>query len=150
MDPNDPKIKTWGMVLGGVVLALALVDSVALRGDTVASCSLSLREGSSPEVLAITRPGEKHLVKITTRKTVRGETRGLSIHYRLLDPDGAPVVDETELLAHKKRYFSFYPTQAGDYQLYGEEVKLLGTARGTAHVVVTVNDRRVLSRLLGF
>jgi hypothetical protein len=150
MDPHDPKLKTWGVVLGAVVAMLALVDVVVLRGERVASATVNLQAGSPPALLAITRPGEKHLVEITTRKRVGGETTGQSISYRLVDPDGATVEDDTEILEHERRYFSFHPTRAGSYALHAQETRLLGPGRGTAHVTVTVNDRRVLSRLLGF
>jgi hypothetical protein len=150
MDPHDPKLKTWGVVLGVVVAALALLDLVALRGERVASATVSLQEGSGPVRLAITRPGEKHLVEITTRTRVRGETVGQSISYRLVDPDGATVAEDSEILDHERRFFSFLPTQAGDYSLHAKETKLLGASRGSAHVTVLVNDRRVISRLLRF
>ena len=38
----------------------------------------------------------------------------------------------------------------GDDPRYAPNVKLLGSARGTGHFVVAVNDRGVLFRLLGF
>ena len=150
MDPNDPRIRRGGLALGVLVVALALVDSIALRGDPVMSGSASLRPDSSPVQIDVTRPGEKHLVRITTRRTVRGETRGKSIAYRLLDPEGRTVAEESEALSHKVRSFTFVPDAAGSYALYTEETTLIGNGRGSAFVEVTVNDHRVLSRLLGF
>ena len=124
-------------------------DRSAGRGESVGGGSLNLRADSAPLVLQITRTGEDHLIEIRTRKSVGSERKGRSIAYRLVDPSGATIVEDSEILSHKKRSFSFEPTLAGDYTLYAEETKLVGSGRGTAYVAVTVNDRRVLSRLLG-
>ena len=57
---------------------------------------------------------------------------------------------EAEVLSHKTRSFTFVPDVAGSYALYTEETTLIGNGDGSAFVEVTVNDHRVLSRLLGF
>ena len=150
MDEIDPKLKRWGIALGVLVLALALVDFVVLKGDSVGGGSVSLRADSPPLVLTITRPGEKHLVKIKTRKRSHGESVGQSIAYQLIDPSGVAVVEESELFSRKSRYFSFSPAAPGEYALHVEETKLVGSGRGSGYVSVTVDDHRVLSRLLGF
>ena len=103
-----------------------------------------------PLALAITRPAEKHMVELRTKERVRGEDKGQAITYRLVDPNGEIVHSDSEFVSHKRRYFSFYPSTTGEYLLYAEEAKLLGTSRGSAHVSVTVNDRRTISRWLGF
>lgn len=149
MDQLDPKLKNWGIAIGVLVMALGLVDLVVLKGESVGGGTVSLRADSTPLVLQITRPAEKHLVKIKTRKRRKGEYVGQSIAYRLVDPDGVTVAEDTEILGHKTRFFSFYPAKTGPYELHAEETKLLGSSRGTGSVSVTVNDRRVLSRLLG-
>jgi hypothetical protein len=150
MEELDPKLKKWAIAGVGLLLTLALVDLVALRGDSVGGGSVDLRTDSQPLVLTITRPAEKHLVKLTTRRRLRDEMTGQSISYQLVDPHGEVVVSDSELLAHKQRFFSFYPHFRGDYLLFAEETKLLGSSRGSARVSVTVNDRRTISRWLGF
>jgi hypothetical protein len=60
------------------------------------------------------------------------------------------VVEDSELVSHKKRFFDFTPLVAGEYRLHVEETKLVGSGRGSASVSVTVGDRRVLSRLFRF
>lgn len=150
MEELDPKLKKWAIAGVGLLLSLALVDVVALRGDSVGGGSVNLRSDSEPLVLTITRPTEKHLVKLTTRRRLRGEMTGQSIAYRMVDPHGEVVVSDSELMAHKQRFFSFYPSFSGDYLLFAEETKLIGSGRGSAQVSVTVNDRRTISRWLGF
>jgi len=146
----DPKLKTRAIVLGAVVFALAAVDFVVLKGETVASGNVSLRSGAAALRIPISRPGEEHLVEISTRRHRNNESRGLSIAYQLIAPDGSIAAEDSEILSHKKRFFEFVPTQSGDYQLHAKETKLLGSGRGTGFVRVTVGDRRVLSRLLAF
>jgi len=150
MDEIDPKLKTWGIVLGIAFFALAGLDFVVLKGDSVGGGSVDLRPDAAPLVLTITRPREDHLVEIRTRRRVRGEYEGQSIAFRLVDPDGRTLVEESEILSHKRRTFSFHPMKQGSYSLYAEENTLLGSSRGTGRVSVTVNDRRILSRLVGF
>jgi hypothetical protein len=150
MDEIDPKAKTWGLALGIVIFGLVMVDFVVLKGERVASGSVSLRSSSTAAVLSISRPGETHLVEISTLRRVKGETRGQSISYRFEAPDGKIVAEDSELISHKKRFFEFVPTQTGEYRLHAEETTLLGSGHGTASVRVSVGDRRILSRLLRF
>lgn len=150
MNEMDPKLRAIGIALGVLVLALTALDFVVLKGDRVAGGSLSLRSDATPISLTISRPHEAHLVAISTRKRVKGESVGQSISYRLVDPQGETVVEDSEIVSHKKRFFEFVPAQAGDYQLFARETTLIGSGRGSASVSVTVNDRRILSRLLGF
>jgi len=150
--PNEleSKLRTGGIALGCVLLALVLVDFIALKGEPVASTRVSLRKDSDPETLTISRAGEEHTVEISTRKRTGGENEGRKIRYRLVAPSGQIAAEDSELVSHKKRYFDFVPPENGDYQLFVEEKKLLGTGNGTAWVDVTVDDRRILSRLLRF
>jgi hypothetical protein len=150
MEEIDPKLKKWGIALGVLLLSLSLIDLVVLKGEHVASGSASLRADSEPLVITISRPRVEHLVGISTRERIRGESRGQSIAYRLVTPDGMTASEDAELISRKKRYFDFVPMQAGDYQLHLQEATLIGSGSGTAYVNVTVGDRRVLSRLLGF
>ena len=83
--------------MGTAGLSLGLVDLVVLKGESVGGGTVSLRADSTPLVLQITRPAEKHLVKIKTRKRRKGEYVGQSIAYRLVDPDGVTVAEDTEI-----------------------------------------------------
>jgi len=150
MDPADPRLKGWGIALGIVFFSLAMVDFVALKGEHVASANVSLRADSSPGVIDVSRPGEEHLVQISTRKRSHGESKGRSIAWRLVAPDGTTVEEDSELVSHKKRFFEFLPVEEGAYELHVEETVLLGSGNGTASVAVYVNDRRILGPLIGF
>ena len=150
MDVDDPKIRTAGLLLGGLVLALALVDFVVLRGESVGGGTVSLRADSEPLALPISHTFEDHTIEIRTRRRSGGESRGRSVAYRLEDPDGTVLVDESEMISRKSRSFSFRPSKTGEYRLHVRETKLVGSGRGTAHVSVAINDRRILSPLLGF
>jgi hypothetical protein len=150
MNESNPKLKAWGIALGLVMFAIVSLDFVILKGDPVASGRLSLRADSEPLELSITQPFKEHLVEISTRRTKSGETVGQSISYRLIDPDGVTVAEDSELVSHKKRFFDFVPRKAGDYRLYAEVATLIGSGRGTGYVNVTVGDRRILSRLMRF
>lgn len=142
--------KGWVFAVAMIVAALALSDMVFLRGEHVDSVSVSLGDSDGGR-LEIARTGEEHRVEISTRRRVRGETRGEAIHVRLVGPDGSPVLEDTELVARKTRTYDFVPTRAGTYWIYVDDARsLLGTGRGRARVTVTVNDRRILAPLLGW
>ncbi|MBW1683479.1 MAG: hypothetical protein JRS35_00300 [Deltaproteobacteria bacterium] len=127
-------------------LALFLVDFVALRGERVAHDRAAI--GGEPALLEIQRPGEKHLVEITTRRRQHGKTHGRAIAWRLEDPSGIVVQQDSELTAHKERYFSFTPNVPGQYVLHVQGGGLVfKSASGSADVDVFVNDRRILARL---
>jgi hypothetical protein len=133
-----------------VVVALAallfLVDFVALRGERVAHGRAAL--GGEPAVLEIQQAGERHLVEIATRRRHHGETRGRTIAWRLEDPSGNVVQQDSELTEHKERYFSFTPEVPGRYALHVEGGGLVfKSARGYADVDVFVNDRRIFARV---
>jgi hypothetical protein len=144
------RVKGWGIAIGVGVAALALVDFVALRGDTVDTATVYLRS-SDPAVIEITRVGEEHLVEISTRRSVQGESKGKAIKYRLEGPDGTVWYEDAEIVSRKSRYFEVVPVEAGSYTLYAEEnMNLLGSGSGTAYVRVYVNDRRILGRFFNF
>ena len=127
-------------------LALFLVDFVALRGERVAHDRAAI--GGEPALLEIQRLGEKHLVEITTRRRQHGKTQGRAIAWRLEDPSGIVVQQDSELTAHKERYFSFTPNVPGQYVLHVEGGGLVfQSTSGSADVDVFVNDRRILARL---
>ena len=143
---NGSKAKGLGVAATVLAIALALLDFVVLSGERVAHGSARL-SGEEPAVLEIARPGEVHLVEITTRRRRSGETKGRSVDYRLESPDGEILVEESELVSRKDRYVSFVPVEAGEYLLYVEDQGLFGSTSGSASIDVFVNDRRLLRRL---
>ena len=147
----DSRHQKWGIALGVLVVGLALIDLVALKGEFVAGGTVNLADRSEPLVLTIDRPYEEHTVEIYTRKGAGGtKKKGRSIAWKLVAPNGNVVAEDSELVSHKRRYFDFFPAEPGDYELHAHETKLLGSARGTGNVKVTVGDRRMVSRALRF
>jgi len=141
--------KGWAIAIAVIAVALALTDLVVLKGEPVDAATVPMRPGEVG-LLEISRVGEKHTVEISTRRRVRGETRGEAVAIRLSGPDGATLHEESELVARKKRFFEFVPDRAGTYRIsVDDNLSLLGTSSGRARVRVTVNDRRILGRLLG-
>jgi hypothetical protein len=144
--------RSKGMSLGLALLgaALFLVDFVVLRGEHVASDSVSLASGE-PALLRLDRIGEEHLVEIDTRRRVHRKQRGRAVELRFEDPEGRLAYQSSELVAHKERSFSFTPTTAGEYRLYVKGNGLLGaSSSGSARVDVYVNDHRIFGRLFSF
>lgn len=150
MEIDAARLKTWGMALGCVVALLALVDSVALRGELVDTTSVRLSSGTAPGTIAVREPGREHTVVVTTRVRRSGETVGQAIAWRLVGPEGELLDEATELASRKRRFFSFVPTAAGEHALHIEKRALSGGSRGSAQVSVFVDDHRVLGPLLGF
>jgi uncharacterized protein YfaS (alpha-2-macroglobulin family) len=115
------------------------------RGERVSHDRGSL--GGEPTVRELQRPGEKHRVEITTRRRQHGKTHGRTIAWRLEDPSGIVVQQDSELTAHKERYFSFTPNVPGQYILHVQGGGLVfKSASGSADVDVFVNDRPILAR----
>ena len=138
-----------GLSVAVAVLGVAvfLVDFVLLRGEQVAHAEVYL-DRPEPARIAVDRVGERHLVEISTRKRIRGETRGRKLAFRLEDPDGQIVHQDSELATRKMRYFSFIPLASGEYALHIEDNGLLvKSTSGSARVGVYVNDHRLFGRL---
>jgi hypothetical protein len=147
---RDGKAKGWTIALGLAVALLAFVDLIALRGEQVASATARL-SGRDPATIEIHRVGEQHLVEISTRRRVQGESKGRAIRYRVESPSGVTVHEDSEIVARKKRFFEFVPGETGIHQFFIEEnMSLLGSTTDTAHIAVYVDDRRILARLLNF
>ena len=147
---RDRSVKTWTFILGGAVALLALVDMIALQGERVDSTTTRL-SARHPATIEISRVGEEHLVEISTRHRVHGESKGRAIRYRVESPSGVTVHQGSEIAARKKRFFEFVPEEAGAYRIFIEEnMTLLGSTADTAHIAVYVNDRRILARLFNF
>jgi hypothetical protein len=141
------RTKTLGFVGTALVVALCLIDLIALRGERVAHARVSLGDGA-PALIEIVQTGQKHLVEVSTRYRRNGETRGRAVKIQLLDPEGTTVYDSSELTTHKTRYFRFTPVVAGEYTLAVESNGLfVKSTRGSADIDVFVNDRRILARV---
>lgn len=140
--------KGWAIAIVVIAVALALTDLVVLKGEPVDAVTVPLRPGEVG-LLEISRAGEEHRVRVSTRRRVRGEMRGSAVAIRLAGPDGSTIHEESELVARKTRSFEFVPAQAGTYRISVDDNRtLLGNSPGAARVSVTVNDRRILGRLL--
>lgn len=148
---TDKKPTGRGLGIAGVAIAiaLALVDFVVLRGEHVDDTTIRL-SADDPARIVIDRVGEEHLVEISTQRALSGKTEARSVSYRLEDPDGQIVVEESELVTRKRRFVRFAPDVPGEYQLFVEDPALLGGSNGSARVSVYVNDRRLLGRFLPF
>ena len=147
---RDGKAKGWTIALGLAVALLAFVDLIALRGERVASATARL-SASDPATIEISRVGEEHLVEISTRRRVHGESKGRAIRYRVESPSGVVAYESSEIAARKNRCFEFVPEEAGAYRFFIEQnMTLLGSTTDTARIAVYVNDRRILGRLLNF
>lgn len=137
----------WSVGIAALAAMLTLLDFVVLRGDQVASVSVSLASETG-RTLHIEQAGEEHLVQIATYQRRHGERRGRSVDYWIEDPEGYVVAEESEIMSHEVRFVRFVPDVAGSYQVGVTDESLLGSAHGTARVTVYMNDRRVVSPLL--
>jgi len=147
---HDGRAKGWTIALGLAVVLLGFVDLIALRGEQVASATARLT-ARDPATIEIYRVGEQHLVEISTRRRVHGESKGRAIRYRVESPSGVAVYEDSEIVSRKKRFFEFVPGETGIYRFFIEEnMSLLGSTTDTARISVYVDDRRILARLLNF
>ena len=141
--------KSLSLVGVAIAVAVALLDFVVLRGEHVDGATVRL-SSDDPALIEIHRVGEEHLVEISTRRRRGGETRGRSVSYRLEDPEGRIIIEESELVTRKKRFVRFKPEVSGEYRLFVEDPGILGRSHDSARVSVYVNDRRILGRFLPF
>lgn len=145
IDGDRTGARKLGIAVAGLAIALALVDFVVLRGERVAAGSAPL-SGDRPAVLELAATGEEHLIEITTRRHRQGETMGRSVDYRLVDPDGNVLVEESEIVSREKRYLTIDPAVPGAYRLFVEDEGLLGSSSGSARVAVYRDDHRISRR----
>jgi hypothetical protein len=147
-----PRTRAVGIACGVLAVALALVDFVVLRGEAVARVTLDLRD-EEPAFFEVVHPGEPHVVDIRAIRRVKGETKGRSVDYMIVGPDGTVIAEESEFVQRKNRYVRFTPRIAGPYAISVSDDGLYtrGSSRNrTATVVVRVNDHRILPRLVPF
>ncbi len=149
LDQVDNKHKALGIAVAVLFAGLVGMDMVVLKGEHVDSDRLSLSR-EQPAEIEIARVGETHLVEISSRRyRSGGKSKGRALEYRLEDPDGIVVYENSEIASRKRRFFDFVPLEEGTYKLYAETNMELG-GRGSADVRVYVNDRRILARLMNW
>jgi hypothetical protein len=146
---SNARGKSLSLAVVGIAIALALLDFVVLRGERVDGATVRLSP-DDPALIEIDRVGEEHLVEISTRRRRGGETTGRTVSYRLEDPDGRIIVEESELVTRKRRFVRFNPDLPGEYRLFVEDPGLFGGSGDSARVSVYVNDRRILGRFVPF
>ena len=146
---SHAKGKSLSIGAAGIVIALALVDIVVLRGEHVDGATIRL-SWDDPAVLEITRVREEHLVEISTRRSRKGGSSGRSVTYRLEDPEGRIIAEGSEIVSRNRRFLRFEPALSGEYRLFVAEPGLFEGGHGSAQVSVYVNDRRILRRFLPF
>jgi hypothetical protein len=134
------------IVAGAAVMALVVVDFVALGGERVAGAMVSV--GSrQPGIFEVSRVGEEHLVEISTRRRMGQESKGRALEIRLEGPSGVVLFEESEILSRERRFFQFVAEEPGDHRLFLEKsMALLDSGGGNASVTVYVNDHRILRR----
>ena len=106
-----PKGKALSLALGALVVVLALVDFVVLRGAAIGAAQVDLRQ-DTPATFEITEAGKPHLVLIRATRRVRGKTKGRNVDYKIVGPNGTVVVDESEFVQRKTRHVKFTPTSS--------------------------------------
>jgi len=139
------KLGVVGVIAVVVVGALLLAEMIFLRGATVAEGYLKIRDENDSVSIPVQQAGQTHMIEIyPSRKTAQ-------IKLLIKDPDGAIEYDKSELSGGKgTRYIRFKPQREGEYKLYVNQSSLtIGGNPGRARVKVMVNDRRILTPLLG-
>jgi hypothetical protein len=149
LSKSNSRGKSLSLIAVALAITMALLDFVVLRGERVDGDTVRLSSDDSA-LIEINRVGEEHLVEISTRRRRGGDTEGRSVSYRLEDPDGRIVVEESEFVSRKRRFVRFKPDLAGEYRLFVEDPGLFGGSGDSARVSVYVNDRRILGRFLPF
>lgn len=147
-----PRTRGMSIAVAVVVAVLALLDFVVLKGERVVGFTTSLRD-KEPDYVELVRAGEPHTVQIRATRRSGGETKGRSVDYRIVGPNGTVVEDESEFVNRKTRHVRFTPYVAGEYAITVSDDSTYPRDRSsnpTATVSITVNDRRILPRLLPF
>lgn len=147
-----PKTRATSMALVVLLVVLALVDFVVLKGTSAGGAQIDLKS-DVPAVFELTEVGKPHLVKIKATRRVKGETKGRNVDYKLVGPNGTVIVDESEFVDRKTRYIRFTPYVAGPYTIHVSDDSTYvrgGSTNRTATVTVHANDRRILPSILPF
>lgn len=147
-----PRSQKISIAIAALVVVLALVDFVALRGSSVGAVRVDL-DGSEPAAFELTEVGKPHMVRIETTRLVKGKREGRNVDYRIVGPNGTVIIDESEFVDRKTRYVRFVPYVAGVYTItVSDDSRYLrgGSRNGDATVTVHANDRRIMPSLLPF
>ena len=140
--------KPWGLkgtIIGIVVAALLLAEMLVLRGSTVATGTIDVRDQKARVVIPVRQAGQRYLVEVSPNR------KNVQLKFVVRDPRGNIEYEKSELSAGKgTRYISFTPRMAGDYSFGVDQSSLtFGGNPGYVRVKVLVNDRRILTPLLG-
>jgi len=150
IDPElEKRIKRIGIIVVAVVVPLALVDIMVLRGEVVLRKSgIRFTESESVTLqLPVRHPGDKYTVRFDTNK------REIALGWTIVAPEGDTVEDDSEMFRHDgARRFSFRPDTEGDYVLTVRREHrsggILGSGtRDSVTVEVLVHDRQILGPL---
>jgi len=134
-----------GVIAVVLVAGLLLAEMIFLRGTTVAEGYVKIRDEKDSVSISVLQAGQTHMIEIApSRKTAQ-------LKLLITDPDGVVEYDKSELSGGKgTRYVRFRPQNTGEYKLYVNQSSLtIGGRPGRARVKVLVNDRRIITPLLG-
>ncbi len=129
------------IILIALFVAYSIFEAIWLRGDLVASRTLTITGPNNFVQFRVKKPSQEYLIRIRTRKK-----RKLSV--RLVDTKGTVYYKDNEYASHKTRSFAFKPPSSGTYRVYVESGPLSFTTYARASVSVYTNDRRVLTKIL--
>jgi hypothetical protein len=143
------QLKPTHIAIVAVLVAIALVDLIALEGETVYSkYGVSFRqEAEQVLTVPIDRVRQKHSLRLNSRKA------SLALSWSLVDPNGIVVISDNEYARHEgHRRSSFTPMVAGDYELkidlsQGTSM-LTRRSRDRVNVKVVVGDHQIIGPLV--
>jgi hypothetical protein len=143
------KLKPGHIAVMALLVALALVDLVALEGQTIyRKYGVSFRDGNAQLLeIPIERVGEKHSLRLNSQKA------SLALSWSIEDPNGIEVASDNEYTRHAgHRRASFTPMIAGPYRLELElrqgTSMLMRGRRDRVNVKVVVGDHQVIGPLV--
>lgn len=141
LGPKSGLISTLLIIL---FVAFALLEMFYLKGERIAHGSIKIGDEKASLSIAVNKAHEKHFVQVYTRKE-------RTLRLRVLGPEDEVVYNNTELGNHKGyRSFTFRPEKPGTYRLFVDPGILSIGSWGNAKASVYINDRRVLTRFLGW
>jgi hypothetical protein len=145
---SSPSRPRRGLAIGGAVGFLVLwllVELLFLRGTVVQRGTITL---GTPYALTVTESSAPHTIEIGGRRRGTRPPK-FRIHLRVTDPEGASKLDDDESFARNGIHlFSFTPDRAGTYVVDATDGGLAGRNGASMPIVVTIHDRRLLTKLL--
>lgn len=143
------QLKPAHIALGALLVAFALVDLIALEGQTIYNkYGVSFRENDAQTLeIPIERVGEKHSLRLNTRKS------SMALAWSLEDANGIELLSDSEFTRHEgHRRSSFTPMVAGTYKLQLElrqgKSMLVRSTRDRVNVKVVVGDHQIIGPLV--